>query len=75
MFGQDVSTLVTSPATNKFSEMREDAEELSENKGEFFHSVVTKLLFIMKSSIPDLEMVVGVLTMRVLKSDIDKWEN
>ena len=39
-----------------------------------FHSVVEKLLFIIKRSIPDLETDVGFLTTRVLKSDVDDCE-
>ena len=73
-FGEDVSTLVTSPATNKFFEVREYAEQLSENKGKLFHLVVEKLSFIMKSFRTDLEMVMGFLTTRVSKSDIDNRE-
>ena len=33
--GEDLSTLVTSPATNMFFEVREDAIQLSDNTGEF----------------------------------------
>ena len=35
MFFEEVSTLVTSTATNKLFEVWEDAEQLSEKKGEF----------------------------------------
>ena len=38
-----------------------------------FHSVVTKLLFIMKRSRTDLETAVVFLMTRVSKSDIDDW--
>ena len=75
IFGEDVSTLVTSPATKKLFEVREYFEELSYKNRELFHSVVAKLLFIMKRSIPDLDIAVGFLTARVLKSDIYAWEN
>ena len=33
MFGADVSTLVTSLATKKVSEVREDVNQMSDNKG------------------------------------------
>ena len=55
MFGEDVSTLVTSLATRKLLEVREDSKQLSKKKGELFHSVVVKLLFIMKRSRLDLD--------------------
>ena len=74
MFCEDVSTLVTSPASNKWFEMREDAKQLSEKKGELFYSVVVKLLFIKKRSRHDLATSVGFLTKRVSNSDVDNWE-
>ena len=73
MFGEDVSTSVTCPITNKLSEVRENSEKLSDNKEELFHLVVKKLLFIMKSYRPDLETAVGFLTKRVSKIDVDDW--
>ena len=74
MFSEDVSTLVTSTATMKLFEVREDAKQLSEKKGEFFHSVVEKLLFIIKGSRPNLETAVGLLEKMVLKIDVDDWK-
>ena len=75
MFGEDVSTLVTSPAIKKLFEVREYAKQLSDNKVELFHSVVVKLFFIIKRSRPDLNMAFGLLTKKVLKSSTDNWEN
>ena len=54
IFGEDVSTSVTSPATNKLFEVREYSEQLSKKKVKMFKLVVEKLLFIMKGSKPDL---------------------
>ena len=71
MFGEDVSALVTSSATNKLSKVRQDDKQLSKNKGELFQLVVSKLLFIMKRSRTDLETAVGFLITRVSKSDVD----
>ena len=48
MLGEEVRTLVVSPATNKIFEVKEDDKQLSDKKEEDFHSVLTKLLFIMK---------------------------
>ena len=47
-FGEDFSTPVSCPATKILFEVREDAEKLSENKGDIFHSLVGKLLSIME---------------------------
>ena len=71
MFGEDVSTPVSYPATKKLSEVREYAEQLSENKVEIFPFLVAELLFIVKSSRTDLETAVSFLTTRGSKSDID----
>ena len=75
IFCKDVSTLVTSPATNKLFEVREDDKQLSEKKEELFHLMVAKLLFIMKMPRPDLETAVIFLTTRLLKSDVDNGVN
>ena len=55
MFGEDVSTQVSPPATNKLSEVTEDANQLSENKGYLLNSLVEDLLFIMIRYRPDLK--------------------
>ena len=73
MFGEDASTSVSSRVTNKLFEVREDADKLSENKEELFHSVLAKLLFIMKGSRPDLETAVSFLTFIVSNSYVDYW--
>ena len=73
MFGGDVSALVTSPATNRFSKVRKDSKQLSDNKGQLFHSVVANVLFIMKRSRSDLDMSMGFLTKRISKSDVGNW--
>ena len=71
MFGDDFSTLFTSTATNKLFKVREDDKQLSKKKRTFLHLVVENLLFIMKWSRPDLETVVGFLTVGVSKSNVD----
>ena len=75
MFGEDVSALVKYLATKKLFKVSEYSKQRSDNKGELFHSVVEKLLFIMKRSRIDLETAVSLLTTRVSKSDVDDWEN
>ena len=70
----DASKSVTSTVTKKLFEVREDYEKLSDKKGELFHLVVVKLLFIIKRSRPHLETAVIFLTKRVSNIDIDDWE-
>ena len=73
IFGEDVSTLVTSPATKKFFEGREDAKQLSDKRRELFHLVVEKLLFIVKRSRPDLDTAVVFFITKVSNSGVDDW--
>ena len=75
MSGEDVSMLVTYPETNKMFNGMEYAKQVSKKKGEFFHSVVEKLLFNMKMSRPYLDMAASFLTTRVLNSDVENWVN
>ena len=75
MFGEYVNTPVSSSETKNLFEVREDSRQLSENKGKLLHLVVAKLLFIMKTSRPDLETAMSFLTTRVSKSGIENWEN
>ena len=44
------------------------------DKREVFHSVVAKLLCIMKRARPDLETAIDYLCTRVSKSDVDDWK-
>ena len=55
--------------------MKEDSEQLSAKKGELLHLVVTELLFIINRYRSDLDMAVRFLMTRLLKSDIDNWDN
>ena len=73
IFGEYFITPVSSPATKKLFEVREDAEKLSEKKGYIFHSAVEKIFFIIKSSRTDLETSVSFLTTAVFKKRCD-WE-
>ena len=74
MFGEHFSASVSSPATKKVSDLREDSEQLFEEKRELFQLVVEKLLFIIKRSRADLETAVSFLTDIVSKSDVENWE-
>ena len=74
LFGEDVDDKVTSPATKNIFSVNEECEQLNEAKSEIFHSVVAKLLFIMKRARPDLEPAISFLMKRVSKSDTDDWK-
>ena len=71
MFGEYVITSVLYLATKQLFEVREYFEQLSENQGELFHSIVAKLLFIMKIPRTELETAVSLLMTRVSNSNID----
>ena len=49
-FGEEISGTVTSPCARHLWEVNENAEKLSEEKTEMFHSVTAKLLYIEKTS-------------------------
>jgi hypothetical protein len=73
MFGEDVDKTVVTPALKNLFDVNENATQLDDDKSDKFHSVVAKLLFIMKRARPDLETAVSFLMTRVSKSDEDDW--
>jgi hypothetical protein len=74
LFGEEVDDRVTSPAAKNLFQVNDECEQLNETKSEIFHSVVAKLLFIMKRARPDLETTISFLMKRVSKSDTDDWK-
>jgi hypothetical protein len=73
MFGEEVDKSVVTPALRNLFVINSKAKELNSEDIDTFHSVVAKLLFIMKCATPDLETVVSFLMTRVSKSDEDDW--
>ena len=73
-FGETYDHHVSSPCANHLWDVNENAEKLSKEKSDLFHSIVAKLLYITKRSRPDIETAVAFLTTRVSKSDIDDWK-
>ena len=73
-FGETCDNHVSSPCANHLWDVNENAEKLSKEKSDLFHSIVAKLLYITKRSRPDIETAVAFLTTRVSKSDIDDWK-
>ena len=54
--------------------MNPEGIELGKDRSDVFHSVVAKLLFIMKRARPDIETTISFLSRRVSKSDEDDWK-
>lgn len=72
-FGEDVNKTVTSPAIKNLFEVDEASPALDRKMQDIFHSVVARLLWIMKRSRPDLETAVSFLCTRVSCSTIEDW--
>ena len=62
MFGEYVSTSIIYLTTKKLFKVTENAKKLRDKKRAFLHSVVAKLLFILKRSRTDMETFVSLLT-------------
>ena len=62
---------MTSPAQKHLMDVNEDADILDKEKKELFHSIIAKLLWIMKRARPDLETSIAFLCTRATKSDVD----
>ena len=74
-FGEDLDDTVSTPANkNLFTTYDGESPGLNEEKSEVFHSVVAKLLFIMKRGKPDIETTISYLMTRVSKSNEKDWE-
>ena len=71
--GSQVNETVTSPARPHLRDINLENMRLCNAKQEAYHSIVAKLLWIMKRSRPDLETAIGFLCTRVAKSDDDDW--
>ena len=72
--GNKIEEIVSSPAQKHLRECNDKCHKLNGRKSELFHSIVAKLLWIMKRARPDLEVAVSYLCTRVPKSDEYDWE-
>ena len=72
-FGEDMPIGVESPATSRLFDVTEGVEKLLEEKAATFHSMVAKLLWIMKRSRPDIETAIYFLCTQVKDPDINDW--
>ena len=68
-----VDEAVTSPARRHLRDVNPEGTKLCGARQDSYHSIVAKLLWIMKRSRPDLETAIGFLCTRVAKSDNDDW--
>ena len=68
-----VDANVVSPATCYLFNVNPNAEQLNTRLSEAFHSITSKLGYIMKRGRPDIETAVSFLMKRVSKSDTDDW--
>lgn len=64
-FGEKIEGEVANPATKNLLHIPEEDEDLDEEREKRFHSVVAKLLYLMKRARPDLEPEVSFLCTRV----------
>jgi len=72
-FGEVTKSNAAPPSKPYLFSAREDAEVLSPEKADVFHSVVAKLSYIMKRTRPDLESTIAFLSTRVSCSTVDDW--
>ena len=73
-FGEDVSTIVSSPASRHLMQVNESGIPLDPKKAETYHSLVAKLLYLKKRARPDIEPTVAFLCTRVSSPDEDDWK-
>ena len=73
-FGEDLKGGITTPATKGLFDVNDKSKPLSKMKQDIFHSVVARLLWIMKRSRPDIETTISFLCTRVANSTEEDWE-
>ena len=73
-FPEKIESTAVTPAANHLFITNNECTKLDEKRSDIFHSIVAKLLYIMKRARPDLETAVAFLCTRVSKSDEDDWK-
>ena len=73
-FGEEITGVLTTPAGSNLMKVPGQDEELDEEQVKRFHSVVAKLLYLMKRARPDLEPTISFLCTRVSKCVRSDWE-
>ena len=74
VFGEDVSTKVSSPANLGLNIVDETSPELNMEQQDLFHSIVAKLLWVMKRGRPDIETTIAFLCTRVAAPTEQDWK-
>jgi hypothetical protein len=72
-FGEDLDTDAVNPAKSKLFVINHDSEILCDEKGNIYHSVTAKLLWVSQRSRPDLETAVSFLCTRVQQPTVEDW--
>jgi hypothetical protein len=72
-FGEQISKSAASPAKRDLFEIDEDSEILGKDRGEIFHSVSAKLLYVSKRGRLDTQLTVAFLCTRVSRSTEQDW--
>ena len=70
----DIDPATVSPAAHHLFTVNTECEKLDEEKSIAFHSITSKLGYIMKRGRPDIETSISFLMKRVSKSDHDDWK-
>lgn len=73
-FSEEVKGEVTSPANKTLFKVDEESLVLDRNRHDIFHSIVARLLWVMKRSRADLETAISFLCTRVSCSTEEDWE-
>jgi hypothetical protein len=64
----------TTPASDHLFKTCDNAEKLSPQEAELFHSLVAKLLWVNKRGRPDVAVAISFLCTRVQQPDTDDWK-
>jgi len=72
--GMDASRVAATPAKRDLFAINEKFEHLEKKKGELFHSVVAKLLYVSKRARTDLQLAVAFLCTRVSRNTEHNWD-
>ena len=72
-FGDDVSRPAVTPATRTVFDVDPDSVLLSKDKGDVYHKVVAKLLYVSHRGRPDIQLAVAFMCTRVSCSTVQDW--
>ena len=67
LFGEEISTKVSSPEKKGLQNVDDSSKRLEKKYADIFHSMVTKLLWLVKRGKPDIEPAISFLCIRVTK--------